>query len=70
MVTKYTTSQGDMWDAMAKRLLGSELLMGKLIEANPAHAATVFFPAGVVLIVPEVDTAATTQYPLPPWKTA
>lgn len=70
MATKtYTTSQGDMWDAMAKRLLGSELLMGKFIEANRQYASTVIFSAGVVLVVPEIDTVATQQYPLPPWKT-
>lgn len=66
---QYITSQGDMWDAMAKELLGSELLMGKLVEANPAHAATVFFSAGVVLNVPEVDSQEI-RYPQPPWKVA
>lgn len=64
---QYTTSQGDMWDQLAKTLLGSELLMGQLIAANPAHSSTVIFSAGAVLNVPDV-TLQPTIYPQPPWK--
>ncbi len=64
---QYTTSQGDMWDQLAKNLLGSELLMGKLIAANPAHSSTVIFSAGVVLTVPEV-VQQPSMFPQPPWK--
>ena len=63
----YTTSQGETWDVIAKRLWGEEKLMHKLIEANPAHQETVFFSAGTVLTVPEVPTPAKVL-PLPPWK--
>lgn len=63
----YTTSQGDMWDQLAKNLLGSELLMGKLIAANPAHSSTVIFSAGVVLTVPEV-VQQPSMFPQPPWR--
>lgn len=64
---QYTTSQGDMWDQLAKNLLGSELLMGKLIAANPAHSSTVIFSAGVVLTVPEV-VQQPSMFPQPPWR--
>ena len=41
--------------------------MHKLIEANPGHQETVFFSAGIVLTVPEVETPAKVLN-LPPWK--
>ena len=64
----YTTKQGDMWDAIAKKLYGDEYLMQDLIEANPDHVATVIFSAGAVLTVPETTTTTSTN--LPPWKTS
>ena len=64
----YTTKQGDMWDAIAKKLYGDEYLMQDLIEANPDHVTTVIFSAGVVLTVPTSTT--TTSSNLPPWKTS
>jgi len=63
----YTTGQGDMWDQIARDQLGSELLMGQLIAANPAHASTVIFSAGVVLSVPDVSPQPT-LFTQPPWK--
>ena len=63
----YTTSQGETWDIIARVLWGSEKLCHKLIEANPAHRGTVFFSAGTVLAVPEVETSKTVTS-LPPWK--
>ena len=63
----YTTSQGETWDVIAKRIWGEERLMHKLIEANPAYQETVFFSAGIVLTVPAVETPAKVLN-LPPWK--
>ncbi len=65
-VRTHTTSQGEMWDQLAKDLLGSELLMGQLIAANPTHADTVIFSAGVMLTVPDVSPQPT-LFPKPPW---
>jgi phage tail protein X len=67
MVDTYTTSQGDMWDTIAKTLYGNELNMNLLIAANPGHNTTVFFSGGIVLTVPAAPVAVQTN-PLPPWK--
>lgn len=65
----YTTKQGDMWDAIARRVypnIGAEYLMSVLIDANPRHGDTVIFSGGVVLDVPEICAPTTSN--LPPWK--
>lgn len=62
----YTTKQGDCWDMIAFKVLGSERYMSQLIDANKAHRETYVFPAGVVLTIPEIkDEAAQTA---PPWR--
>lgn len=62
----YTTIQGDTWDIIALRTLGSETEMGRLINANIEQADTVIFPAGIRLVIPdEPDTVSSL---LPPWK--
>ena len=66
MAKTYTTRQGDMWDAIAKTQMGSELYMAKLIEANPDHREVVIFSAGTPLAIPDVTVKTTT--PKPPWK--
>jgi phage tail protein X len=63
----YTTVQGDMWDLIAYKVLGSESYMAELIDANPAHRETVIFPANVQLVIPDVNTTQTPSA-LPPWK--
>lgn len=62
----YRTISGDTWDIVALSQMGSEMYTDKLIQANAKHRQTVVFPAGVVLTIPEVKTAAPAE--LPPWK--
>ncbi len=65
----YTTVSLDTWDVIAKKLYGTEVLMDRLIRANLEHRKTVFFSAGIVLKVPDVDTgSAELAENLPPWK--
>lgn len=65
----YTTVSLDTWDVIAKKLYGTEVLMDRLIRANLEHRKTVFFSAGVVLKVPDVDTgSAELADNFPPWK--
>jgi phage tail protein X len=66
MPKEYITIQGDMWDGIAKKTLGSEYYMSELIDANPDYRETVIFPAGVRLTIPEVSTPVPEL--LPPWK--
>ena len=68
MVTKYTTVAGDTWDAIAYRALGSELLMGDMLNANPTHNYVAEFAAGVELDVPDVAVDTTLSSGLPPWR--
>lgn len=66
MAKEYVTIQGDMWDGIAKKTLGSEYYMTDLIDANPEHRETVVFPANVRLTIPEISTPIPQK--LPPWK--
>lgn len=62
----YTTIQGDMWDIVAKRTLGSEYYISDIIEANPTYREIVIFPANINLIIPIASTPLPEN--LPPWK--
>ncbi len=63
------THQGDTWDILAKKIYGNELFMKELINANIHFRKTVIFSSGVVLNVPEIDTASSEyEANLPPWK--
>lgn len=63
---KYTTIQGDAWDGISFKLYGDERYMNILMHANPDHAHTVIFSAGVHLAVPDIPVG--TSNTLPPWK--
>lgn len=62
----YTTVQGDKWDGIAFRLMGSTDYTDKLINANLKYRNFYLFPAGFTLNIPEVDSR--TYDNLPPWK--
>ena len=62
----YTTTQGDIWDLIAKRLYNDEASINVLLEANQRYADMVVFPAGVELDVPEYTAPLTSM--LPPWR--
>jgi phage tail protein X len=66
MTETYTTKSGDMWDSVAYTQLGSTSYTDKLIEANLEYRELFLFPAGVVLKLPEIETAVNSS--LPPWK--
>lgn len=62
----YTTVQGDTWDMIAYKKLGSTGYTDQLISANLDHLGTFIFPAGVTLRLPEIVEKTDTN--LPPWK--
>lgn len=65
----YRTKQGDMWDALSRTFYGSEFYMHELIQANYEHRDIVIFPAGILLNIPEIETAVDVlEESLPPWK--
>lgn len=64
----YRTVQGDMWDSIAYRELGSEAYTDKLMRLNQQYREIYIFPAGIELLLPEVEQAARPAENLPPWK--
>ena len=62
----YTTAQGDMWDSIAYAQLGSTDHTDKLMNANLRYREYYTFPAGIVLVLPEIPKS--TSDTLPPWK--
>lgn len=67
MTKTYTTIQGDMFDSIAYKVYGSVKYMDVLIRANRKYCDVQIFSSGVVLEIPEIDTA-TKGTDLPPWK--
>lgn len=67
MVKTYRTVQGDMWDSIAYSQLGSTRYTDKLINANQQYLDYYIFPAGIELVLPEIETPRTDSS-LPPWK--
>ncbi len=62
----YTTIQGDMWDKIAYTQLGDTAHTDKLMNANLRYREYYTFPAGIVLVLPEIPKR--TSDTLPPWK--
>lgn len=63
MVSTYTTTQGDTWDLIAYRTLGSEYLLSLLLQANSKYRTVVIFSGGITLNIPDVDTDDVTDRP-------
>ena len=66
MFKTYLTVSGDMWDLIAKRVLGSEMRADELIKANIKYRHIYIFPANIRLNIPE--KALRLPDSLPPWK--
>ena len=62
----YTTVQGDMWDSIAHAQLGDVDHTDKLMNANLQYREFYTFPAGIVLVLPEIKNTVSSA--LPPWK--
>lgn len=67
-MTEYLTIQGDTFDSISKKFYDSELLMGKIIDANPQYADVMVFEAGVKLSIPDATTDELEYSTLPPWR--
>jgi len=63
--TIYSTLGDETWDQAALKLYGAERYANVLMSANPAYSDIVFFDSGMVLIVPQLATAA--QSSVMPW---
>ena len=71
MPRTHTTTQGETWDLIAFDWYGDverpELLMHRLLEANPGYQEVVVFDGGITLTIPE-DPEPSALESLPPWK--
>ncbi len=67
MSKTYTTMQGDMWDGIAYKALGSTDMTDRLMRSNPKHISCFTFPAGIELVLPEVDDTIGADT-IPPWR--
>lgn len=63
----YETISGDTWDLIAYKLYDNEYVVDKLMEANPIYLDIAIFPAGVQLVVPDLEAAVIVSTDLPPW---
>jgi len=63
MTKTYTTIQGDTWDQVAYKTLGSEYLLPLLLEANQKHRKTVIFSGDIILTIPDIEVVAVSDRP-------
>lgn len=66
MPSTYTTTQGDMWDLISKKVYGTELALNVLLAANLEYINTAVFSGGVVLALPTYSAPKSST--LPPWR--
>lgn len=66
MLNTYTTVAGDTWDIVSYKTLGSEMYKNAILENNKACREIFIFPAGVTLVIPEIELEISED--LPPWK--
>lgn len=62
----YTTVQGDTWDMIAYRTMGSCDYVDQLMNANQQYIDIFIFSAGITLQIPEVQETA--GEPAVPWR--
>lgn len=65
-VDVYTTIAGDTWDMIAYKVYKNEYYMDELMDANPELLDFTIFPAGIMLICPDISAVELSV--LPPWK--
>lgn len=65
-MSTYTTVQGDTWDMIAYRTMGSCDYVDQLMNANQQYIDIFIFSAGITLQIPEVPETA--GEPAVPWR--
>lgn len=55
-----------MWDSIAHKQLGDTAHTDKLMNLNQSLLEYYIFPAGIVLVLPEISADVPSE--LPPWK--
>lgn len=65
---KYVTIQGDTWDSIAYKAVGSEYAMIEIMKANKEYLGTLIFNGGVELEIPESAKGANIVNISSPWE--
>lgn len=68
MPENYLTEQGDKWDMIAWKQMGDTRYIKQLMAANPQYLEYYVFPAGIELIIPDINLEQTALSSLPPWR--
>lgn len=64
---EYTTQDGDTFDLLALDMYNDEQLAHYIIEFNPDYSGVLIFEGGVLLKLPVVEEAETSET-VPPWR--
>ena len=65
---KYITIQGDTWDSIAYKAVGSEYAMIEIMKANKEYLGTLVFNGGVELDIPESAKSVNIVNISSPWE--
>lgn len=65
---KYETKQGDKWDDISFTAYGDSKYANVLMEANTLFLNVFIFPAGISLMLPDLDTVQSAESKMPVWK--
>lgn len=65
---KYITIQGDTWDSIAYKAVGSEYAMVEIMKVNKEYLGTLIFDGGVMLEIPESAKGANIVNISSPWE--
>lgn len=68
MSKTYTTVDGDMWDSIAYNSIGSVMYTDQIMSLNMEYIDHYIFPAGVEIVLPELEDARVMSGTMPPWK--
>lgn len=63
----YVTKQGDTFALLSLAMYGAEGYAWRIIQANPDHAGTLVFDAGIELTLPIYEDGDEGEN-LPPWR--
>ena len=64
---EYITQEGDTFDLLALDMYNDERLAHYVIEYNPDYSDVIVFEGGVLLKLPVVEAAETSET-IPPWR--
>lgn len=70
MKKTYITVSGQTWDQIAYEVYGDEHYCDRLMDTNRDKLNYFVFPAGIVLILPDVSASISVPSDYPTWRAA